>query len=214
MRAAHFPDDLLSFLQMESLVAGESVARYGCDAIVELGCYDGRALEVARFAGVRYLGVDVNGRAIDALRRRIADEGVAEQAAAIQGNALHSEEWQPRLPGQHPLQLVPFNLLGNFLEPAALLRAMRAVGGTAVVSVFNAQRATTEVRRAYYSACGIDYLTEEPGPYGGVLFRGADGFQSQSFSGEGFHALMAEAGIRIVDESANRFGRYVTVQFT
>lgn len=47
MRAAHFPDEVLFFLQMESLVTLGAAARYSCDALVEFGCYDGRALEVA-----------------------------------------------------------------------------------------------------------------------------------------------------------------------
>ncbi|TWF97158.1 hypothetical protein FHX73_11933 [Kitasatospora viridis] len=211
MRAAHFPDELLAFLQLELLVARETVAGHGCDTLVELGCYDGRALEVARVAGVSYLGIDVNREGIEALKQRIFDEGLHGRADAVHGDALKSDEWQYRIAGVNPLHVVPFNLIGNFAEPAELLRELAKVGGIALVSVFNAEPWTTGVRRAYYSACGIAGLMEEPGRYGGVRFRGDDGFESESFGSEGFSELLAESGVKVLDESANRYGRCITI---
>ncbi|MGI5261702.1 hypothetical protein [Streptomyces angustmyceticus] len=213
MRAAHFPDEVLFFLQMESLVTLGAAARYGCDALVEFGCYDGRALEVARAAGVDYLGVDVNGRAITALRRRINDEALEGKAETLIGNVLKPETWSHQLSGSRPLYLLPFNLIGNFPEPEQVLHSVRSVGGTAVISVFNEAPWTTEVRREYYAACGIEMLEQDEGSHGGVLFRGADGFRSQSFSTDGMSALLRACGARVVEETANRYGRCLTVRF-
>jgi hypothetical protein len=214
MRAANFPDELLSFLQMEGLAVLDTVARHGRDSLIELGCYDGRALEVARAAGVRYLGVDVNSSAIGLLSRRIADEGLADRARAVLGNILHSEEWAREVIGERPLQLLPFNLVGNFAEPEKVVAGLGGLGGMGVISVFNEEPWTTEVRRAYYTACGIDLLEESPGPHGGVLFRGGGGFQSQSFSSHGMTGLLKSAGAVVVHQKSNRLGRCVTVRFS
>ncbi|MBW8739243.1 MAG: methyltransferase domain-containing protein [Streptomyces turgidiscabies] len=213
MRAAHFPDEILFFLQMESLVTLGAAARHGCDALVEFGCYDGRALEVARAAGVDYLGVDVNDSAIAALRQRISDEALEGQAETIIGNVLKKETWAYKLPGVRPLYLLPFNLIGNFPEPVEVLRSLRSAGGTAVVSVFNEAPWTTEVRREYYAACGIETLERNEGSHGGVLFRGADGFRSHSFSAEGVSSLLRACGALALEETANRYGRCITVRF-
>ncbi|MET8681405.1 hypothetical protein ABZW18_28455 [Streptomyces sp. NPDC004647] len=214
MRAAHFPDELLSFLQMEGLAVLDMASRHGCDSLIELGCYDGRALEVARAAGIRYLGVDVSSSAINSLNRRIADECLQDRASAVLGNILHSHEWASAVSSERPLQLLPFNLVGNFAEPEKVVAGLRELGGMGVISVFNEEPWTTAVRRAYYTACGIDILEEAPGPYGGVLFRGDGGFQSQSFSKYGMSALLDAAGVSVVHETTNRLGRCVTVRFT
>lgn len=213
MRAAHFPDEVLFFLQMESLVTLGAVTRHGCDALVEFGCYDGRGLEVARAAGVGYLGVDINGRAIAALRRRISDEALDVKADSIIGDILRPQSWSYRLPGPRPLYLLPFNLLGNFPEPEQVLHSVRSAGGTAVISVFNEAPWTTEVRREYYTACGIEMLEQDEGLHGGACFRGADGFCSQSFSADGMSALLLACGARVLEETANRYGRCLTVRF-
>lgn len=214
MRAAHFPDEVLFFLQMESLVTLGAATRHGCDALVEFGCYDGRALEVARAAGVDYLGVDVNGPAIAALQQRISDEALEGRARTIIGNVLKPETWSYGLPGPRPLYLLPFNLIGNFPEPEQVLHGIRSVGGTAVISVFNEAPWTTEVRREYYAACGIEMLAQDEGSHGGVLFRGTDGFRSQSFSADGVSALLRDCGARLLEETTNRYGRCLTVRFT
>jgi hypothetical protein len=213
MRAAHFPDEILFFLQMESLVTLGAAARCDCDALVEFGCYDGRALEVARAASLRYVGIDVNRSAIESLRQRIRDERLEGQANAVIGSVLNKREWLDEMHSIRPLQLLPFNLLGNFPEPGEVLRSMRAAGGVAVISVFNEEKWTIDVRREYYTACDIQLLEEDDGAYGGVLFRGSDGFQSQSFSAAGISELLKESGATLLAETANRFGRCVTVRF-
>lgn len=212
MRAAHFPDQLLSFLQLESLAALRALSRHGCDALIEHGCYDGRALEVARVAGVRYYGVDVNRAAIARLSRRIADEGLQGRAAALHGSVLRSEDWSSEVSARRPLHLLPFNLVGNLPEPGRALASLSAVGELALVSVFNDDPATTAVRLAYYTACGLAPTVSHDGRYGGVLFEGADGFRSESFSAVGLFALFNAAGATVLGIRCNRLGRCITVR--
>ncbi|MDU3294591.1 MAG: class I SAM-dependent methyltransferase [Pseudomonas aeruginosa] len=83
MTLANFPDDVLPLLQMESLMTFEAMAYLRCDALVELGCYDGRALEIARLLNARYLGVDLDQRAIETLRTRIEREGMSDRADTV-----------------------------------------------------------------------------------------------------------------------------------
>lgn len=215
MRAAHFPDELLSYLQMEGLAALDAAARHQCDSLVELGCYDGRALEVAKAAGVPYLGVDVSGGAIGRLNRRIAEEGLQGQARAVLGDVLHSAEWADEISGDRPLHLVPFNLLGNFTEPEKVIAGLSGIGsrGVALISVFNEHAWTTEVRRAYYTSCGIQGIEESPGEYGGTVFHGEGGFRSQSFSEQGMERLLDMANAKVVGRTWNRLGQCVAARF-
>ncbi|MFJ4341003.1 hypothetical protein [Streptomyces sp. NPDC088915] len=214
MRAAHFPDEILSYLQMEGLAALKSALRHRCDSLVELGCYDGRALEVARAAGLPYLGVDISPGAIARLTRRIQEEGLDGQARGLIGDVLHSSSWAFEIGGRRPLQLFPFNLLGNFAEPEKVLNSAATAGGIGVISVFDEQPSTTAVRRAYYTACGIEDLDEVPGDYGGVAFQGEGGFASQSFSEAGLLRLLGSVDATVLHTTTNRLGQCVTVRLS
>ncbi|MFE2140782.1 class I SAM-dependent methyltransferase [Streptomyces sp. NPDC059456] len=211
MRAAHFPDEVLAFFQMENLAAMETIATYGCSDLVELGCYDGRSLEIARAAGIDYLGIDLNTAAVDLLHQRIADERLQGRARARVGDATRSQDWMGEVTGPRPLVLLPFNLLGNFPDPTVLLRSVEQVGGIALLSVFAETPRATSVRRDYYRACGISPLAEAPGPYGGIEFRSGDHFRSQSFSRDALVELSTSCGISVLGETTNRVGHCLTV---
>ncbi|MBL1078318.1 hypothetical protein JK358_28315 [Nocardia sp. 2] len=213
MRAANFPDDLLAFLQLESLAVLQSVRQFHCDMLVEMGCYDGRAIEVARSAGIPYLGIDINDDAVELLRRRIISEGLQRTANAVAGDAGRPEQWRAHVHGEVPLYVFPFNLIGNLPDPAAVFDALRGSGGYGLISAFNSDVWTTEVRRDYYTACGITLAAVERAPYSGVRFRGADGFVSQSFSAACFDRLLHDCGLEAVASAQNHLGQCVTVSF-
>ncbi|MDU8998733.1 class I SAM-dependent methyltransferase [Streptomyces mirabilis] len=211
MRVAHIPDELYPLLQMEALVSLDTALRHDCDAIIELGCYDGRALEVAKAARIPYYGVDIDPDAISTLERRIADESLSATSKAFLGDVMASGVWSTSVDSRRPLQVIPFNLLGNLEEPTEFLRELGKLGGLAVVSLFNEEQRTTTFRRLYYRACGIDPLEESFGDYGGILFSGGGGFHSQSFSAAGILSLLQEAGLAPIRQSSNQVGCCITV---
>lgn len=213
MRAAHFPDDLLSFLQLESLTILQSVRDFLCDSLVELGCYDGRAIEVARLAGIRYLGVDINDNAVRLLKRKIISEGLQRKANAVVADITVPDQWCCEVSGKTPLYVFPFNLVGNLPNPRALFETLNSTNGFGIISVFNSDVWTTKIRRDYYTACGIVLSGIEPAPYGGVRFRSSTGFTSQSFSSDCFDRFLEDSGVEPVRSTHNRFGRCATVQF-
>lgn len=206
MRLSNFPDEIIPLLQLGDLTAGHAIASYGCEVLVELGCYDGRALEVSRFAGVPYLGIDVDADAIRGLRQRIAEEGMRDVAVAMVADICDPNQWRDVVADKKPLHVLPFNLLGAFHNPAVVLNSMSEVGGIAVISLFNETPEATRVRRAYYANCGIGGLVEVPGDYGGVLFEGDQEFHSQSFSRKEFHALVDSCGGSVLRVYQNNVG--------
>lgn len=214
MRTAHFPDDLFFFLQLESLAILQTVREYRCDVLVEMGCYDGRALEVARSAEVSYLGVDINDRAVELLRRRIVTEGLQQSANAVVGDVRSPSQWIGAVAGNVPLYVFPFNLVGNLPDPAGMFASLSDCNGYGIVTVFNSDVWTTEIRRDYYLACGIKLSDIEQAPYGGVLFRGGDGFTSQSYSSDCMDRFLKDCGLQAVSSARNRIGQCVTFRFT
>jgi hypothetical protein len=206
MLAANFPNELLCFLQQEALVVSEALRQWECDSLVELGCYDGRLLQVARMAQISYLGIDLSSTAVAALRDKIAREGLAGQANALVGDVTTPQAWLHRVSGS-PLFVFPFNLLGNLSDPPAVVSELRGENRFGVVSVFNSEDSTTMTRDEYYAACGIEGLSWEAAPYGGVRFRGAGGFVSQSFGQEQVNNLMADCGVRVLGSRQNRLGQ-------
>lgn len=210
MRAANFPNELLCFLQQEALAVSEALRQFECDSLVELGCYDGRLLQVARMARISYCGVDLSPTAVAALRDKIAREGLEAQANAFVGDVTRPYAWLHEVPGVKPLFVFPFNLLGNLRDPTAALSGLRGENRFGVVSVFNSEDSTTMTRDEYYAACGIEVLSREAAPYGGVMFRGDRGFVSQSFGQEEVNNLMVDCGVRVLSSQQNRLGQCLT----
>jgi hypothetical protein len=211
MTLANFPDDVLPLLQMETLTTFETMSFLGCTALVEMGCYDGRALEIARMLGTRYLGVDLDPRAIDTLRARIRREGCSGQAHTLIDDVRNHASWDPTLSGTKPLYLLPFNLLGNFPDPRTMIRSLSATAGAAVISVFGESIESTRTRHSYYSRCGVLMLEHGPTAEGGVLFTGEDGFYSQSYTENGFRSLLVDSGVTVVRMTTNSLGYCATV---
>jgi hypothetical protein len=207
MRAANFPNEMLCFLQQEALVVAEALRQFRCDSLVELGCYDGRLLQVARMAQVSYFGVDLSSTAVAALRDKIVREGLAGLGNAFVGDITAPHAWLHRISGSKPLFAFPFNLFGTLKDPPAVVDELRGGNRFGVVSVFNSRDSTTMMRNEYYAACGIKGLRREPAPYNGVRFRGGDGFVSQSFGHDQVGSLMADCGVRVLDSRKNRLGQ-------
>ncbi|MCW5369694.1 SAM-dependent methyltransferase [Pseudomonas aeruginosa] len=209
MTLANFPDDVLPLLQMESLMTFEAMAYLRCDALVELGCYDGRALEIARLLNARYLGVDLDQRAIETLRTRIEREGMSDRADTVVDDILN----HTRRGASVGSRKLPSRLNGSRYsarEPKRLLDSLAERSVAAVVSVFGDSAEATRVRQSYYRRCGVQGL-ELHTRDDGTVFTGSDGFYSRSYSRACLHALLAECGLTVVRSASNLFAHCVTV---
>lgn len=178
--------------------------------IVEFGCYDGRALEVARFAGTRYLGVDMEEHAISTLRDRIKQEGLQDLANAIVGNALEHQKWGKAVVSPRQLHLLPFNLLGNFPrcpQTVAFTGAGRGNNGTLRVQL---QRAGNQ-DSSHLLPCGVRDLRQVDSDRGGVLFTGDGDFYSEAFSEDGLRTLAESSRATVLRTASNGIGHCATV---
>lgn len=211
MTLAHFPDDVLPLLQMESLTTFAAMGYFNCDALVELGCYDGRGLEIARALNARYRGVDLNRQAIGTLQARIEREGMTDRADTVVDDILNYTSQVQRLGDARALYLLPFNLLGNFRDPRQLLKTLAPHSVGAVISVFRSSPEATRVRHAYYRRCGIlglEYHMRDDG----IVFTGADDFYSRSFSDAYLLSMIAECGLTVVQTRESSLAHCVTVR--
>jgi hypothetical protein len=207
MRIANFPDEMLSFLQMEALVAYNAVQVYGCDGIVELGCYDGRSMELSRSLRLSYLGLDLDAQSIETLRSRIAAEAIEDRAAAFVANALDVDRWASKIRAERPLIHLPFNFLGGFRSPTTLLHRLRDVpGALLLVSMFSTSDYSTQVRRRYYSACGVEALAVSGCSEDTVTFTGERNFYSRAFTPDTLRALFEQCEIDMLLQMTNRLG--------
>lgn len=213
MRIANFPDDVLSLLQLETLVAFDALRYYRCGALVELGCYDGRSIELSRSLDLHYVGVDIDPDAIRCLRSRIAVEGLEGRAKAVLANALELDQWAGLVCGQRPLIHMPFNFLGSFQSPLVLLeRLCRVPNALLLISVFNTSDYTTHVRYRYYSACGVRDLKVTSGGRDAAIFTGDRHFFSRAFASETLDSLFEECGADTLLRKSNRLGTCVVVK--
>ncbi|MEM7675966.1 MAG: class I SAM-dependent methyltransferase [Myxococcota bacterium] len=210
MTLTNLPDDVLPLLQMESLATFGAMEHLSCTTLVELGCYDGRGLEIARALDARYVGVDLDKNAIATLKLRIQRESLSEVAKTILQDLVRFVEEDKSVADERALYLLPFNLLSNFRKPDRLLRALskRKVG--AVITVFRDTTIASRVRRTYYQRCGIRGLSVSSTAEG-IVFTGANNFYSRSFSDEDLLQLLSSYGLQVVHSRKNAVAHCVTV---
>lgn len=202
MTLANFPDDMLPLLQMENIATYEAMRHFRCNTLVELGCYYGRALEIARLLNARYQGIDLNPRAIKVLRERVKQEEIEDRVDTIVGDVLtHMSRGQLSV-DSHTLYLLPFNFLGNFRDPLPLLKKLAKLDVTSVICVFSNSPEAIRVRHDYYLRCGVQTL-ELHSHEDGTLFTGADGFYSRSYTRSSFHSLLTRCGLSVIKTSEN-----------
>ena len=213
MRTANFPDEVVSFFQLEAVATLHAVQCYGCDTIVELGCYDGRSIELSRSLNLRYVGVDLDTEAIECLRNRIAAEGMEDRAEALVANVLDLEHWAGRIRGHRTLIHLPFNFLGGFRAPSTLLELLCQIPeAILLISVFNTSEYSTYVRHRYYTTCGVKSLRMTSGAGGSVIFSGDRHFFSQAFTTDMLYNMFKTCRIDPLFQKSNQLSTCMVVK--
>lgn len=181
MNPQHYSDQVEFFLEQERECL-ESLLRcrnYKC--VVEIGCHDGRNSKWLSDLCDRYAGIDLNESAIsranylnnntDRVRfycRKADDSNFIDEYKSLSGNKII---------------YLPFNIVGNFVDPRSLIENYLASGFDVVMSLFNNNIETTLGRYLYYRKCfGSESVIEISESHGGVLFVVNKSFRSMAFS--------------------------------
>lgn len=124
--------------------------------LVEAGCGYGRLAIAAREHGVKYDGLDI-------VRSWTGESclDLHEHARVHRGAIEDLSELSSRMvcrPSHESLVVLPFNLIGNLLNPSYTLERLRILGVAVLVVSFGPEEEVTCLRREYYRGCGFTAL--------------------------------------------------------
>jgi len=158
MDPANHPDDVALFMRHEREALGALAPRI--DRLVEVGCMDGRYLELAVRHGARYVGVDLVTRHVEAARLRARGLGLDEPAVVFrQGDAQRLGPTLSGLagrPGGRDLVVLPFGLFGALPDVDEAAAGLAELGWPFFLSLYRPTERMTAARRQYYVRCGYD----------------------------------------------------------
>ena len=161
MDPANHLDDIALFIRTEREMI-ETLAPL-LDRIVELGCMDGRYLELAARYGVRYVGVDLVPRHVQTGRLRARALGLGEPDVVFrQGDAqrVHVTLADLALDGsaERNLLLFPFGLFGALPDVDDAAASLGRLGWPFLLSLYQPGDRMTAARRRYYARCGYEAI--------------------------------------------------------
>ncbi|MGH9371749.1 MAG: hypothetical protein ACRD15_09495 [Vicinamibacterales bacterium] len=208
MEEENYPREIAEFLDGERGLLTELVS--SVDLLIEAACNDGRYLTFAAQHGVRYLGVDLVPRHVEAGHRRIAEYqlpndrygftvGDISELAEVLNPAVIS------VPRERCAVLFPFSIFSAIPDPAGVARTLRALNLPFVATVYAPSAEATEVRRDYYRRCGYEGIvtsrTEE-----GVWLRTDGGLSTVAFHPDVLKELWSTSGLEMIPVELSMMG--------
>jgi len=190
MNPENYPKQIEQFLMQEKTCLESVFRQNSYDCIVEVGCHEGSNSAWIREFCSQYYGIDVNSEAISrAVRLSRADASVKFLCTPAES---FIPDLRPSLEGfKKKAVFLPFNIVGNFINPAGLLKNFFDANFDIVISVFNAKAETAVGRYLYYQRCfGSDEEIEVHETGEGVLFKIGDVFQSMAYSSEKLRTIV------------------------
>jgi SAM-dependent methyltransferase len=198
--AAGYPPSIRRYLIQESqliervLLSGE----YG--TVLEVGCMQGRFLSRARALGLHYRGIDLAPKLVMAGQARCRDLGggpeetwiwncsAIELGRLVRGQAFFFPPMEAPL-----LALLPFNCIGNMVEPEETLASIVRCGFEMLICTYMTDLRATAVRRDYYAQCGYEGITVHE-ENRGVVFRSREGLRSIAFHPHVLKGMIVKCG--------------------
>jgi SAM-dependent methyltransferase len=178
-----FSPEIEHFLHDERVHLSEVLSREEYECIIEVGCHAGHNADWLSALCSQYVGIDINGAAIDQANRERRRPGKVDFFCT-------SVEKLPSLAlpeGRYPsrkLVLFPFNLFGNFVNVEGLIEVLDMADVDLAMSNFNTRAITTIGRYNYYVNCFGKSSIRVYDAEQGVLFKAGQTFRSIAYKPE------------------------------
>lgn len=207
MNPKNYPKQIEQFLAQERDCLESVFKQKSYDCIVEIGCHDGSNSIWIRDFCSQYYGIDVNSEAISrAIQFRYAENNVQFQCIPAENFVHHLRSSLQKF--QRKAVFLPFNIVGNFINPTGLLKSFSDANFDIVISVFNTKVETAIGRYLYYQSCfGTEEKIEVHETEEGILFKIGSMFQSMAYSSEKFRTIVDDmSGCGLVCNYQTKYG--------
>ncbi|MBP7708668.1 class I SAM-dependent methyltransferase [Candidatus Pacearchaeota archaeon] len=185
-----FIPEIVDYLQKEREMILRIIRRENYAGIMEVGCMDGRNMDIAAEAGVSYVGIDIVKRFIDNARinlRQINLNGVVAEC-----DVKNLSPVRDFLSLRH-LAFFPFNSFGNIDDPERALESVRENNLDSLILTYKTDERSSNVRRDYLVNNSMKNLRKRVTKKG-IVFQSPRGLSSYAYNFETMSRMASNAG--------------------
>ena len=204
--------EILSYLAGEKKIVAELLARY--ETLIEVGCMNGRYLDLAVEKEKRYIGIDVVKRYVDEANRTIKDKKLSpKDFFALNISAENLESLFVGKEISKPILVFPFNCFGNMTSFKEVVDTLIRLKKPFAVFSYGTDPYSDSVREKYYKSCGyksIDKVVDITGH----RFVSPEGLNTIAYEKDFLINFFRDRNVEITPESFSRFGIYYSAFLT
>ena len=187
-----FVPEIEEYLSKERQVIRDIFKGHNYSGMLEVGCMNGRNLNIAKELGIEYIGIDLVERFIEEANKKIGNLEINARAIKCDVGNLHKIGY---MLSKSFLVVFPFNSFGNIDEPQRALNAVSKEGLDSLILTYGTDSMTTRVRRNYLENSELGKLQEIITPKG-VVFTSVGGLCSYAYSSDEFARMGSLAGYK------------------
>lgn len=210
IRNCNYSSEIIEYLKEEKKVISVILKQKPYEGMLEVGCMNGRNLDIACDLDISYIGIDLVKRFILQTNQKIKSMSIPAIARQCDVKSLYkiSNLLSPKI-----LSVFPFNSFGNIDEPVKALKAVCLQNLDSLILTYKTDKLSTDFREEYLINSGMRGLKmKKTGK--GVLFTSIDDLCSYAYSEKFIRQIGTNAGynkIQMIDFS--RIGRAYYLSF-
>ncbi|MDD4614902.1 MAG: class I SAM-dependent methyltransferase [Caldisericia bacterium] len=160
--------------------------------MIEVGCMNGRNLEIANELKIKYLGIDIVERFVKEANKKI--DTLNLDAIAIRCDAKCLNKIKNHF-SKHFLAIFPFNSFGNIQDPQKVLNSTYKNKLDTLILTYKTDIKTTKIRKKYLENTLFEKIKKRSSKKG-VLFTSNKGLFSYAYSAEEIIKMGKVAGYK------------------
>ncbi len=191
-----YPPEICDYLEGERTVLCDCIDEHRYSGILEVGCMNGRNIDVALQKGIKYFGIDLVDRFIAQARKMILETSIVGVAEVCDVKDL--SPIRDNIDSGY-VAAFPFNSFGNIDDPKKALGSTSKEEIDILILTYNTDPLTNEVRRKYLASCGMSDLRQVKDNKG-ISFTSKEGLSSYAYFAETIRTWACNSGYRRIEE--------------
>ena len=195
VESSFFPKEIVLFLEKEKEIVQEALRASGL--LFEVGCMEGRYLDVALSEGKKYFGIDLVERYVKKGNEVLSKKGLPTSDFVIQqADASSIDEVFSKNNLDRALVIFPFNSFGNMVNKDDVIASLARTRKPFLIFTYNTDALSNDARLQYYKNCGYKNIRYEENDEG-VRFFSDEGLNTIAYKEDYIKNEFKKMGIDI-----------------
>jgi ubiquinone/menaquinone biosynthesis C-methylase UbiE len=192
----YLTSEIRDYLTNEREILTNLIKKNNYEGILEIGCMDGRNLEIAKNLKINYVGIDIVERFIEKANEKMKNLNITAEAFKCDVKSLKRVK---NLISNKFLAVFPFNSFGNIDGAEEALRSVSKQQLDCIILTYKTSIEANTARKAYLNRSQKTALKMTISSKG-VLFTSAKGLHSYAYSSKKIKEMGENNGYKKIDE--------------